>query len=77
MKYTVHLYPIVRIEVKDVEAESQVEAMKKADAQTDYHAVLDRPDQEYAEDVDGFHVDEEDDPLYERSTWYDKHYDPL
>jgi len=77
MKYDVHIYPIVRIVVKGVEAESQEEAIKKAEAETDLHALLDRPSMEYAEDIDSFHVDEEDDPLYERSTSYDKNYVPL
>lgn len=77
MKYNVHIYPIVRIEVKGVEAENQEEAIKKAEAETDLHAALDRPSVEYAEDIDSFHVDEQDDPLYNKSTSYDKHYCPL
>jgi len=77
MKYDVWIYPIVRFKVAGVEAESQEEAMKKADAQTDYHALLDRNGIEYAEDIDSFHVDEEDDPIYEKSTSYDKNYCPL
>jgi len=79
MKYTVHVYPIVRVTFPGIEAESQEEAMKKADEQADFHSVFDHlgDNIEYAEDIDGFHVDEENDPEYERSCWYDKEYKPL
>lgn len=77
MKYTVHLFPIVRVAVI-VEADSQVEAMKKADEQTNFHDLFDGlPCAEYAEDIDCFQVDEENDPEYTKSTWYDKDYLPL
>ena len=79
MKYTVHIYPIVRVTFTNVEADSQEEAMEKADNKADFHALFDGMDEniEYAEDVDCFHVDEENDPGYERSTWYDKFYRPI
>ncbi|MDO9333427.1 MAG: hypothetical protein Q7T57_02755 [Dehalococcoidales bacterium] len=77
MKYTVHIFPIVRVAVK-VEADSQEEAMKKAEEQTDFHALFGASGvAEYAEDIDCFHVDEENDPEYTKSTWYDKDYAPL
>ena len=34
-RYHVHLYPIVRVLVRDVEADSQVEAIKKAEGEED------------------------------------------
>ncbi len=83
MKYTVHLYPIVMVKVEGVEAASQEEAIKKAEAQTDLH-FLGTPylpqnvtGVVYADDIDCFHVDEENDPQYERSCWYDKNGCPL
>ncbi|KKM00327.1 hypothetical protein LCGC14_1805530 [marine sediment metagenome] len=79
MKYTVHIYPIVRVTFSDVEANSQEEAMKKAEDGADFHETFDRlaVNVEYAEDIDCFHVDEENDPEYARSVWYDKHNKPL
>ncbi len=73
MKYTVHLYPIVMVKVEGVEAESQVEAIKKAEMQTDLNALF----AGYADDIDCFHVDEEGDTEYANSQWYDKNYLPL
>lgn len=77
MKYTVHIYPVVRVTVTGVEADSQEAAMKKAEEETDLFAVLGAKGVEYAEDIDCFHVDEEGDTEYEKSRWYDKHYKPL
>ena len=76
MKYTVWAFPIVRVSV-EVEAASHEEAMRKVDEETNFHDLLNRGDIVWAEDMDGFHVDEENDPEYERSAWYDKHYVPL
>lgn len=80
-KYHVHLYPIVRVLVRDIEAESQVEAIKKAEAQVDWDAFLSHSvgmlHAEFADDFDGFHVDEDGDPEHERSTGYDKNYTPI
>jgi len=82
MKYTVHVFPIVRVKVPDVEAESQEKAIEQVNTKIDsgeinLHAMLDRDGIEYAEDVDGYHVDEENDPEYKNSTWYDKDGKPL
>lgn len=43
MKYSVHLYPTVRVKVTGIEANSVAEAMEKAQAAVDLHKVLDRP----------------------------------
>ena len=40
MKYTVHLYYAVHIRMEDVEADSQEEAVAKADAECDVKASL-------------------------------------
>ena len=82
-EYHVHLYPIVRVLVRDVEAESQVEAIKKAEKLVNLtrlfdHVRFDPPVAyvEFADDTDGFLVDEEGDVEHERSTWYEKDYTP-
>ena len=82
-KYHVHLYPIVRVLVRDVEAESQVEAIKKAEELVDldrlfHHVRFDPPVAyvEFADDTDGFLVDEDGDESYEKSTVYDAEYRP-
>ena len=82
-KYHIHLYPIVRVLVRDVEAESQVEAIKKAERMVDQYQLFrqvrfDPPvaDVEFAEDTDGFLVDEDGDTKYEKSTWYENDYTP-
>jgi ribosome recycling factor len=80
--YTVHIFPIVRVTVPNVEAESQTDAIKKVDqlidsGKIDLRAMLDGADREYAEDLDGYHVDEVGDTEYKNSTWYDKEGRPL
>jgi len=76
MKYNVSVFCNVRVAVRDIEAESHEEAMKKAD-EFDFHAVIDRGDVEYTETVEGYLVDEAGDTEYENSVWYDHEYRPL
>lgn len=77
-KFRVHLYPVVRVVVDDVEAENQVEAIKKAEAILDLHSLLSIPDVgEYADDIDCFLVDEIGDDGFLNSRWYDKHGESL
>ena len=86
-KYHVHIYPVVRVLVRDVEAESQEEACKKAEAMVDldhcfYNVHSLRPGGqvlagEYADAVDGFLVDEDGDAEHAKSTFYDAEYHPL
>ena len=54
MKHDVHIYATVRVKVCGVEADTPQEAAKKADEQTDLHAVL---GEMYAEEVTSFLVD--------------------
>ena len=75
--YTVHIFPIVRVTVRNVHARSQEDAIKQAETATDLHEMFASGVTEYAEDVDCFHVDEDGDAEYEHSTWYDKEYRPL
>jgi len=72
MKYRVHIYAVVRVPV-EVEAESQQEAIKMAEESVDFHSLLSHGEYEYAEDVDGFLVDElDEDGDHTNSTWYDE-----
>lgn len=82
MKHDVHILAVVRVKRTGIEADSQVEAIKKAEEMTDLNELFNRGGDgdlstEYADDIDSFHVDEENDPEFERSTWYDKNYAPL
>lgn len=82
-KYHVHLYPIVCVTVRDVEAESQVDAIKKAEELVDLHrlfAGLGGPhvaSMEYADEIQNFLVDEDGDTAYEKTTVYDAEYRPI
>jgi len=84
LKYTVYIMAVVRVKRTDIEADSQVEAIKKAEESTDFDDLFGnrRGDDEdltteYAEGIDSFLVDEEGDTEHERSAWYDKQYAPL
>jgi len=81
VKYTVHIFPIVRVKIPDIEADSHEEAMKKAEAGVDFNSLLNNSGGdyvvEYADDLDAFHVDEENDPEYQNSVWYDKFMKPI
>ena len=68
MLYDVHLYPVVRITLKGIEAESQMDAIRRAEASVDlYQAVCEA---EYAEDVTAYLVDEHGDRDYARTRCY-------
>lgn len=76
--YDVHIYAIVRVKRTGVPAESPEEAIKKAERMTNLDGMFNNHRDgdlatEYADDIDCFLVDEENDPEYEKSTWYDKH----
>ena len=68
-KYRVHIFAVVRIPV-EVEAESQIEAIEKAEDDTDLNSLLNRGDVEYADEITEYLVDEVEDKEYLRSTWY-------
>jgi hypothetical protein len=69
--------------VSDVEAENQEEACKKAEAMVEFDQLFTNLaghnvySVEYADDLDGFLVDEDGDEEHERSTRYDADYKPL
>ncbi|MEQ1560614.1 MAG: hypothetical protein ABL933_16965 [Methyloglobulus sp.] len=71
--HNVHIYAVVRVEVRNVEAENHPEAIKKAEEKAGLHHRLTRGnDQEYAEDIDCFLVDEHGDEGFANSCWYGK-----
>ena len=66
MKYRVHIYAVCRKAV-EIDADSQKEAVKKANA-LDMNEVF---GPEYADEVQDFLVDEEGDSEYKRSTLWE------
>ena len=84
-KYHVHIFPIVGVLVKDIEAEGQEEACRKAERMVDLDRLFDTMDPintnvggiHYTDDIDGFLVDEDGDEEHERSVRYDSKYRPV
>ena len=71
MKYDVHIYATVRVKVCGVEANSQKEAIAKAEEQTDlYETIGNCPGADYAEEITGFLVDQEGDEEYRHTRSY-------
>jgi hypothetical protein len=83
MKYKVHLFAVVRVRIDNIEATSQLEAIKKAENDTDlYRQFLweSRGGEggtdpyvnhtEWADEISHVLVDEEGDEEYEQSGWY-------
>lgn len=82
MKYRVHIFAVVRVPV-DVEAESQEQAILKAESTVDLYRMFEDPDRrghseepgEYAEEIDEYLVDELDEngefTDADKSIWYD------
>lgn len=81
MKYNVHLYAVVRIKVIDIEAESHIEAIEKAEPFAwdfahehltgDVRRVDHIDDFEFAEEMKYALVDEQGDEDYEKSCFYE------
>ena len=83
-KYNVHLFATVRVKVKDVEAESQSEAVREAQENVDLYHVFDgqvynNPVEsvEWTEEITEVLVDEVGDVEYSRSAWYNPNGTPL
>ncbi len=72
-KYKVHLFAVVRVPVK-VEAESQTQAIEKAEKETDleflFKGCMGAPT-EYADEVAYYLVDAQEDEEHQESQWYD------
>jgi hypothetical protein len=72
-KHNVHIYAIVRVKVCDIEAESHADAIQKAEVLVDLNDLFNKgADQEFADDIDCFLVDEIGDEDYRNSRWYEK-----
>jgi hypothetical protein len=77
-KYTVSAYPIVQVELRSVEADSQEEAIEKAIASVNFTGLFRSArtadvsvgSVEWCEDFEQFLVDEEGDSDYVKSKWY-------
>lgn len=72
-KYTVHVFPVGRIHV-DVEADTQEEAIKKAEEGLNLYDAMSGA--EYAEEVAYFLVDEGGDEDYQRTKWHRGEFEP-
>ena len=75
-KYHVHVYPVVVVFVPNIEADSKVEACKKAETAMDWDRFAERLGLWYADKIDGFLVDEDGDTEHANSTFYDAEYHP-
>jgi hypothetical protein len=60
-KFDVHIYAGCRIKVPGVEADSPVEACRKAEKETDLYHVVRSGQAEFDDDIHGFLADELDD----------------
>ena len=72
MKYTVTVYPVVQITLPSVNAESQEEALRKVISRYELND-FDFGEALYSDTVDGYLVDEENDPHRHNTTRYNKH----
>lgn len=68
-KYDVHIFPVVRVRIAGVEAESQEAAIRKALASVNLEQVALHPD-DYADDIVDYLVDEHGDSDHDRSRHY-------
>ena len=82
MKYTVHIYATVRVPI-EIEADSQLEGLPKAEAEVFADGPFGptnriKAKREYADEITGFHVDEQNDPTgFCRSKSYGREYEEL
>lgn len=70
MQYKVHVYAVVRVPYI-IEAESQQEAITKAQADSHLYTDFRDLEAEYTEEIINYLVDEIGDTEYEHSQWYD------
>jgi len=71
-QYHVHIYPVVRVKVANVQAENHAEAIKKAETMVDLHQMFLGSGFESADDIDCFLVDDVGDEEFANSRWYGK-----
>jgi len=84
MIYDVHIFAEVRVKVPGIEANSQTEAIKKAEEQINLYNLFEREHPtpqiehtEWSERVTNYLVDEDGDTEHQKSTWYDSEYRPM
>lgn len=77
MKYDVHLYVGARIKMEGVEANSQAEAVKKAERECEFRSHLDRNGVEWDETVLGALVDEAGDEEYTNTRYHALDHAPI
>lgn len=73
-RYDVHIYPIARLTVRGVQADSPQEAIRRAEESVDLYQMIAGGRAEYAEDIEGFLVDlldETGQPISARSVFLD------
>ena len=77
MKYDVHIFAIVRVKVAGISAESQAEAIEKAEDSVDLYRLFDNPGAfgveatEFADGISHYLVDEVGASTYKRSRFYE------
>lgn len=88
-KYNVTMQVLVSVRIPGIEAESQEEALKKADQvaesnDAELHRLFNHYQPmpgvewtEYSQEADSYLVDEEGDTDFSRSQWYDAGHNPL
>ena len=76
-KYDVHIFTQVQVKVCSVDAGDQLEAIREAEQQVDFHGLFlnsnpgfGASETEWAEQTDEYLVDESGDEEYLRSRWY-------
>jgi hypothetical protein len=69
-KYHVHAYPVGRVLIRDIEADSQASACHKAEEAVDFIRLFRAGAVEYADGIDGFLVDEDGDTEHTKSRFY-------
>lgn len=77
--YTVHLFPVVRIQVPGIEAADHREAVEQAVAQTapGLYGRFERASAEYAEEISHYLVDVAGDEEFRQSQWFYSADEPL
>lgn len=77
MTYDIHIFAEVRVKVPGIEADSQIEAIKKAQELVNLYQLFDKESPlphvahtEWNEEMHGFLVDQASDPNYEQSRFY-------
>jgi hypothetical protein len=63
-QFDIHIYAVVRVKVRGVEAENQAAAIARAVRETDLFEEIHRPEAEFSEDISHYLVDIQGDEEY-------------